>query len=217
MDAEGFLRLKTLVRAITISRTKTGVKLPPRVDQIHHLNFTLAERESYEVAKSQSRARLEEAISSRRQSCTTYNALSLLNMLRLICNHGILAKASLEKTPQPRRSPGDVSNAIFDEVLGGATSCSICGGNLLDDMLEGTVSGLASQPGGTAWDQMVCELCISDQIRNHRLEPSKLQSDSSSPATPVPDSDTAHIIESMSTKIKALVADLSKYNDIEKR
>ncbi|KAH6689414.1 P-loop containing nucleoside triphosphate hydrolase protein [Leptodontidium sp. MPI-SDFR-AT-0119] len=49
-DTEVFLRLKTLVRAITISRTKAVVKLPTRVDEVHHLNFTPAEREKYEAA-----------------------------------------------------------------------------------------------------------------------------------------------------------------------
>lgn len=100
-----------------------------------------------------------------------------------------------------------------------STSCSICGADLLDDILEGAVSGLASQPKRTECGQMICELCISDQMRDNRFEPQlrMFQNDSSAPATPIPDSDATPIIESMSTKIKALVADLYKHNDIEKR
>ncbi|KAL5326099.1 hypothetical protein ACEPPN_007237 [Leptodophora sp. 'Broadleaf-Isolate-01'] len=56
-------------------------------------------------------------------------------------------------------------------------------------------------------------------MRDNRFEPQlrMFQNDSSAPATPIPDSDATPIIESMSTKIKALVADLYKHNDIEKR
>jgi hypothetical protein len=64
---------------------------------------------------------------------------------------------------------------------------------------------------------MICELYIFNQIIDSKLEPSLQMplSDSSPPTTPVPDSNV--MIKSMSTKIKALVTDLYKYNDIEKR
>lgn len=198
------------------------VKLPTRVDQIHHLNFTAAERENYEAVRSQSRKRLEEAISSGNQSGKTFNALSLLNNLRLICNHGLLARSTLEKTSQQcsseRSSPGEISNALFGEVLDGSTSCSICGANLLDDILEGAVSGFVRPPKRAECDQMICELCISDQMTASKLEPSLQMPlrDSSRPTTPVPDSKVTYMIESMSTKIKVLVNDLYKHKDVEK-
>jgi SWI/SNF-related matrix-associated actin-dependent regulator of chromatin subfamily A3 len=96
-NPQGFLRLKVLVRAITISRTKTVIDLPPRIDKIHHLNFTEAEREKYESIKMKSRALLEEAILSGRNGKRTMNALWLLNILRLVCNHGLLTEHSLDE------------------------------------------------------------------------------------------------------------------------
>src|SRR5438045_3650692 len=50
-DPQGFLRLKTLVRNITISQTKEVVCLPPHVDEIHHLDFLLDDHQIYESPK----------------------------------------------------------------------------------------------------------------------------------------------------------------------
>jgi SWI/SNF-related matrix-associated actin-dependent regulator of chromatin subfamily A3 len=229
IDAQGFLRLKTLVRAITISRTKAVVELPPRVDEIHHLSFTPAERERYEAAKTQSRSLLEDAISSGNQGYKTFNALWLLNILRLICNHGLLAQSTLEKkisqSPQGSLavwSPG--SDSFYGNVLGGAVSCSNCGANLLEDILEGSVSsGAQNELQIAASEQIICERCrfqpSDDRIGRLRLNNMDLpeSAESSSPSTPIVDGDVALTIEFMSTKIKALVADLYKHIATEKR
>jgi SWI/SNF-related matrix-associated actin-dependent regulator of chromatin subfamily A3 len=229
-DALGFLRLKTLVRAITISRTKAVVQLPPRVDEIHHLNFTPAEREKYDATKTQSRALLEEAISSGNQGGKTFNALWLLNILRLICNHGLLAQSSVEnKTSQTQGSlggwsPGEASDSFHGNILGGAASCLNCSASLLEDILEGLVtSGFETQRQTTPCDQMICERCIS-QTSDDRIAQSPSNNwdlldggENSAPATPVIDCDVACTIKYMSTKIKALVSDLYKHNTTEKR
>jgi SWI/SNF-related matrix-associated actin-dependent regulator of chromatin subfamily A3 len=233
-DAQGFLRLKTLVRAITISRTKAVIQLPARVDEIHHLDFTPAEREKYEDAKIQPRMLLEEAISSGNQVGKTFNALRLLNNLRLICNHGLLAQSTItnptSRTPklQGGRSPNDAS--FYGNILDGATSCLNCGLHLLEAMLEGSESsGWETQRQTTAGDQMICELCISQTSDNRigksprdyldipKSGKSSAPATPATPTTPAEDYDTAFIIENMSTKIKALVADLSKHNTTEKR
>ncbi|CZR69489.1 related to global transactivator [Phialocephala subalpina] len=222
-NAEGFLRLKSLVRAITISRTKSVVQLPPRVDEVHHLNFTAAEREKYDLAKTQSRTLLEEAISSENQSGKTFNALWLLNILRLICNHGLLAQTFekqvlLAQCPSVGRSPRDFSSPPDGEVLGGSACCWSCGANLLEDILEGSVSGLATRNQKTNHDEMICESCVfqikSEKKLDHSLRID--QDDNSAPVTPIPDIDAIQMIEFMSTKIKALMADLHKHNATEK-
>ena len=219
------------MRAITISRTKAVVQLPPRVDEIHHLNFTPAEREKYEGAKIESRALLEEAISSGNQGGKTFNALWLLNFLRLICNHGLLAQSTLEKKPpqnlqgvQGGWSSGEALDSIYGTILCSAASCSNCGANILEDILEGSESsGIGIQLPRTPSELMICEQCnshisddkISQSPRNNLDLPDSAES--SAPVTPAVDSDVAFTIESMSTKIKALVADLYKHNTTEKR
>ena len=218
------------MRAITISRTKAVVQLPPRIDEIHHLNFTPAEREKYDAAKTQSRALLEEAISSGNEGGKTFNVLWLLNILRLICNHGLLAQSTVEnKTSQTQGSlggwsPGEAFDSFYDNTLGSAASCLNCGASLLEDILEGSVtSGFETQRQTIPCDQMICERCIS-QTSNDKIDQSPSDNrdlldsgENSAPATPVVDRDVAFTIKYMSTKIKALVADLYKHNTIEKR
>jgi SWI/SNF-related matrix-associated actin-dependent regulator of chromatin subfamily A3 len=92
-EQQGFLRLKALVRAITISRPKAIVNLPPRSDYIHHLDFSGEERVLYDDAKKQTVVLLQAAISSS-QGGRTFNALQRLNTLRLICSHGLLAQSN---------------------------------------------------------------------------------------------------------------------------
>lgn len=221
-NAEGFLRLKALVRAITISRTKAVVDLPTRIDEIHHLNFTPDEREKYDAAKGQSRAHLEEAIASNKQGTKTFNALSLLNNLRLICNHGLLAQSAAEKRLDCR-SPGpsgQVSNTNFETLFGGGVSCAICEADLFEDFIEGaSVTSINRQSQEDSRGPAICERCKSQEKfngtgwdGNEAMDRGK----TSGPATPTADEIVAPI-ESMSTKIKALIADLVKHSLDEKR
>jgi len=117
------------------------------------------------------------------------------------------------------QSPGDASNSPNGDILSGKSSCSSCGANLLEDILEESVSGLASRAQRAMCDQMICKSCIAQIGRNNQLNRSlSVDYDESSVAvTPIPDSNAIQIIESMSTKIKALVADLYKHNATEKR
>ncbi|KAH8749962.1 SNF2 family N-terminal domain-containing protein [Hyaloscypha finlandica] len=225
-DAQGFLRLKTLVRAITISRTKAVVDLPLRVDEIHHLDFSPAEREKYDAATIQSRLLLEEAISSGNQSGKTFNALWLLNILRLICNHGLLAQSTMEsklpRTPRSQgRSPCEVSDSVYGNILGGSANCLNCGANLLDDLLEGSAKADFEPHRQTRpCDQLICERCRSqnedDRAGYFQWDPSIESRENSAPATPSVDLDLALTISNMSTKIKALIANLDKHSTTEK-
>jgi SWI/SNF-related matrix-associated actin-dependent regulator of chromatin subfamily A3 len=231
-DPQGFLRLKTLVRAITISRSKAVVQLPRRTDEVHHLDFTAAERTKYEATKVQSRALLEGAISSGNKRGKTFNALWVLNMLRLVCNHGLLAKSSDERNISQVYQ--GISNApsmkitcdsFYSQVLG-ATACSNCGANLLEELLEGLPSaGLEEQPQSAPSAAILCEACsfhlsgtgLSSMPWHHNLSGDNEGSIGSGPAKPAKDENPTFHIEGMSTKIKALVADLCKHYATEKR
>lgn len=227
-DAQGFLRLKTLVRAITISRTKAVVQLPSRIDEVHHLDFSPAEREKYDDATIQSRVLLEEAISSGNQSGKTFNALCLLNILRLICNHGLLAHSTAEskifQTPRSVGgwSPGEASDSFYGNILGGSANCLNCGANLLDDLLEGSAKAdFDPQRQKRPCDQMICERCRSqtedDRAGYSPWDLSVESAENSAPGTPSADLDPGFTIKNMSTKITALVADLDKHYTTEKR
>lgn len=232
VDPLGFLRLKTLVRAITIARTKAVVHLPPREDFIYHLDFTSAENQLYEDAKKQTVALLRDAISSS-QAKTTFNALQRLNTLRLICSHGLLAqsnravKASGNATPcEYPEAKLDVSfnSRALDELLGGHSTCSNCGANLLEEFMEGQLS--ADQGfchNALKGNQTLCWCCKSQLIYSGLRPPSPAQY-LNSPGSPMsidssPSTDESQLLslEFMPTKIKALVKDLVQYGFDEKR
>ena len=203
------------------------VQLPPRVDEVHHLSFTSAELEMYETTKVQSRVLLEEAISSGRQDGKTFNALRLLNTLRVICNHGLLTRSTLGKniTQCSQRYLGgwsseEASSLPCSNILGNAC-CSNCGRDLLEDILEGPASATI-EPRATPFDKMICERCNAESSCGSLSQSARVitenpdSSECSTPATTPADSDEVSI-GSMSTKIKALVEDLYKHYTSDKR
>jgi SNF2 family DNA or RNA helicase len=115
-DRQGFLKLKTLVRAITISRTKNVVQLPSRLDEVHHLDFSPAERWMYTAATNETRSLIAQATAPYAAGCTKFNALQRLNALRLICCHGLLT----------RLTQGQDRNATQSSQLGTQSSRYEC-------------------------------------------------------------------------------------------
>lgn len=222
----GFLRLKALVRAITISRTKAVVLLPPREDEIHRLEFTPAERQVYETVKAEYKANLDEAICAGNQG-KTINVLALLNQLRLICNHGILTHQVNKENSRyksHRSPPKTPLGNVWRSCNTLLKSCSNCGVNLMNDILE---SGLAdcSQFEQKASDsnQELCHLCVNEMgdgfdglsVRSNWSGRSPTRSPT--PTTPRIDIQPNLDVDTMSTKIKALNADIYKHYKDEKR
>ncbi|PMD57317.1 uncharacterized protein K444DRAFT_644904 [Hyaloscypha bicolor E] len=206
-NREGFLRLKSLVRAITISRTKTVIKLPARVDEIHHLEFSSEESDGYNAAKKETIALFEEAISSNKQGGKTFNALTRLNFLRIFCNLGLC----------------DVCDSFYSNILDGSALCTQCGQALLEDLLEGTSRpDFDCSPNITRMPSL-CDNCKSDSSSHQsgltpffQREQSDVSAASSAPSTPSNQTQTLLPLESIPTKIKALVADLSTHCLTEK-
>jgi SWI/SNF-related matrix-associated actin-dependent regulator of chromatin subfamily A3 len=229
-NREGFLRLKCLVRAITISRTKTVIKLPARVDEIHHLEFSSEESDGYNAAKKETIALFEEAISSDRQGGKTFNALTRLNFLRIFCNLGLWC----HKRPNSGISPAfrecgnsftksGVCDSFYSNVLDGSARCTQCGQALLEDLLEGmSRPDFDCSPNITCMPSL-CDNCKydssfhqSDLIPFFQREQSNVSAASSAPSTPSNQTQTLLPLESIPTKIKALVADLSTHCPTEK-
>jgi SWI/SNF-related matrix-associated actin-dependent regulator of chromatin subfamily A3 len=231
-DPQGFLRLKTLVRNITISRTKAVVHLPTRIDEIHHLDFSIEERQKYECAKQETVALLEAAISSRSERTRTCNALERLNFLRLICNHGLLTQARQllrrDRTPEDvliRWTETTVEETFPDSSWISTNSCSNCGVDILENIFSDPqfpdIGLQASHPSRT-----LCEGCYAhfSNISSTEIFFNQYLQYQDLPATIDEDLDTAmadqyetNKIHSMSTKIKALVANLAQHYENEKR
>lgn len=233
-EQQGFLRLKALVRAITISRSKAIVNLPPRADYIHHLDFSREERLLYDDAKKQTVELLQAAISSS-QGGRTFNALQRLNTLRLICSHGLLAQSNqgteTSCQAQSRAAPDTQSylqDPFYEAFFVGRSFCCYCGMDLLEDFLEGSPSaGLYAGSVAPKSGPIMCERCrIQFEIpetRSSRLDeilglprsPFSPLSQSLSPS--IEDEQAPFSLELMPTKVKALVTDLSHHSSSEKR
>lgn len=229
-DRDGFLRLKSLVRAITISRTKTVIDLPARVDEIHHLEFSPQEREGYSNAIRDTIALFEEAISLGEESGKAFNALTRLNCLRIFCNLGLLvhtlhaSKGSgtlLERGSSPAHS---VDRDILDsDVPITSATCTQCTRTLVDDFLEGALTPSFEQRPSTAWPLTICEHCRFEMLSKPSAPASLFQDNyaaitelATSPSTSSNDSDSPVLMDSMPTKIRALITDLSKHTPTEK-
>jgi hypothetical protein len=116
-------------------------------------------------------------------------------------------------------------DSFYDDTLGGSASCDQCGADLLDDLLEGSPSaGLQNESNRAQRDRRLCETC-SPRIGSSGLMLWDLHdrfdiSDTSAygwPSTIVEDEAIPIDYESMSTKIKALIVDLVKHRNTEKR
>jgi SWI/SNF-related matrix-associated actin-dependent regulator of chromatin subfamily A3 len=237
-EEHGFLRLKALVRAITIGRTKKVVELPVRIDEIHYLDFSPAERKRYETAEKDTVSLLE-AISSGHQG-GTFNALQRLNVLRLLCCHGLLAQSSQvrkaalsfnappeywKQSREQELSFGD--DDLNGDVLRGSASCYHCGSDLLQDLLERSPTERISSPEELSGQES--KICVSCRSQMSWNEPCQMSQNftsfleppesciSSGPPNPTSGDGTSLPIELMSTKIKALTADLLKHSGTEKR
>lgn len=228
----GLVRLKTLVRYIAISRTRAVVNLPKRIDEVHRLDFSTAERQFYEAAKFQAIGLLDQAISSTDEETTTFNALQKLNTLRLICNHGLLAQKDL---PEGTRIISEGGTCVWDELSAenlfddddsgsefSAFSDSILNTtqSLFGDSQSSTSDGVqidSSQRGLALGDidpldhqDSSPELMFTHNVSQYRTR--SLQTLASAKSM---HSDQA-IIESMSTKIKALMKSLEDCYRVEK-
>lgn len=225
-DPKGLLRLKTLVRHITISRTRAVVNLPKRIDEVHHLDFSIAERQFYEAAKFQVITLLDRAISSNSEGITTFNALQKLNTLRLICSHGLLVQKSLpERTRIISESGAQIWNEVSaeslfdDDDIGSEFSAFSDSSNDLTEGLFDDPQYLApycaqvksSQPGHMLGERRHLDHQdnSNDPISTHKVPRYQTRSLHASASTKSMNNDQA-IIDSMSTKIKALMSSLQE-------
>ena len=236
-DPIGFYRLKTLVRAITIARTKTVIDLPPRKDFIFRLDFTSEEMQLYDDTKKQTVGLLQELFSSP-PAKARFNALQQLNTLRLICSHGLLAQSnrstlknsglSTPCTYLPSKLDTAFDQGLLGETFGVTVTCMRCGVELVEDFMEDQFS--ADQPpchNVHNNHQPLCGSCEFESVDSvlepassaHRLDlpRSPVSFELSPPSTEEDEELPLESLDSMPTKIKALVADLLQHGPNEKR
>ena len=88
-------RLRTLVRFITLRRSKKVLHLMPRKDHVQRLQFSPAERELYNNIRTRTRNAFPELLNHQAATKANYfDTLAWINKLRKICNHGLIMELS---------------------------------------------------------------------------------------------------------------------------
>ncbi|KAI1119112.1 SNF2 family N-terminal domain-containing protein [Nemania sp. NC0429] len=130
-------RLQTLVRATCLRRTKEKtlsldeLRLPPVSEKIENVQLHKDDQDLYDAIKTRCAevaAGLDEQPESNSSTKNkAKNILSIINALRLICDHGEQLLPSTMK-PYGQKKSGPISGRRVGESL--ATKCSICKGEI---------------------------------------------------------------------------------------
>ena len=228
-DRESISRLRLLVRAVTIRRSKKAIDLPFRKDEIHYLRFTTLERNVYENVKQLTIRQLD-AASSISGPYRVLNVLQWLTALRLVCNLGLqcqfVPKANLDKDFGWNKH---LAQSAFEELAnGGQACCSECFQDLSLRDIDGreTHDVLEEEPCLSETLQLFCPSCVPDLGYKHRLiavcnhlprcRDARL-SEAASPGFEGHAMDPEPENGQIPTKIKALLTDLSKRPSNAKR
>jgi len=228
-DRTGCLRVKTSVNFVTLYRTRAVINLPKRRDEVYHLGFTPEESEVYQNIKLRTAQVVTDAISSKERA-NYMNALSWLNQLRLVCNHGVMQG----KKPliQFEKGPWTSIRAqmIIEEMLDNRNAIySLCDTSVAEVMAEDldTKSTEISESVLFGCLQLICGSCLNEGI-NFDSCPTCSQEQRcvgfrviltpvSPPQTPGPNSLPEMSPTEIPTKIKALLTALNSAESSEKR
>ena len=172
-------RLQNLVRATCLRRTKKtiegSIELPQRIEKIETVEFNKADQELYTFFKGKT-AKIAAGLLPRSTSTSKFdqlkenNILSLINFLRLICNHGeqLLPQSAL-KAWKAR----DGTSIDWQMMQNCRRRCDICGADI-----EGTDFPASNIPelrcqhsicatcafqfeGNTAGEERKCQKCVA--------------------------------------------------------
>lgn len=226
-------RMRKLVNCVSLCRTKRIIDLPKREDLIFHLNLSPEEQEHYDRAKERTWRKFDDALSSNPLKTGQYlNALTWLNDLRLLCNHGLVQShrdvskthaITLQDTQAWNKS---TANKAFEAIVcANEAICAVCG-NILSGGAGGLSDSGSGRPHLSKCLTLTCGTCIRDSPSNKALQtcehspPCKSVEVSWSPDVApgakernLPDIPEAQV----PTKLRTLLNDLQKSPEGEKR
>jgi SNF2 family DNA or RNA helicase len=131
-NEEGIARLKALVQAISLRRTKASVlrelSLGPRVERVQSVTLSEEERTLYTIVKSGN-------------SGSTRSIFQTITKLRQVCDHGreLLPPETLAILDQ-----GCLNGERLEAISGESQSCECCGAAIQDSDLEEFANHLLS-------------------------------------------------------------------------
>jgi SWI/SNF-related matrix-associated actin-dependent regulator of chromatin subfamily A3 len=169
-------KLKKLVNCMSLCRTKAIIDLPPRVDEIHNLDFSPEEQEFYDKAKEGTIQKVELALASNPLKAGQYlNALQWLNELRLLCNHGLAQparhkKKTLEIEPQDTQTWNkSTANKAFETILvDGDAACAVCD-NVVSQVAGRVSTSETRRPFLSKCLTLTCGSCVKDSPKGQMV------------------------------------------------
>ncbi|PMD33599.1 hypothetical protein L207DRAFT_142233 [Hyaloscypha variabilis F] len=174
-EPDGILRLKNLVCMVALCRPQTVLNLPPRKNEVKLLEFSSAERDMYNAAKSKTVEVFKDQLTGQVESVTYLNCLKWLNRLRSICNHGVIqtSKSSGAFVNHDETGRGDwnasaAQQALQNMITSGLALCFGCSTNLEIGTYtsESALSKYASKHRLSQCLFLVCGKCISEQAKD---------------------------------------------------
>jgi SNF2 family DNA or RNA helicase len=203
-------KLQDLIRVTCLRRTKRLVKdtvdLPSFSERVQVVQFHPRDREIYNFFKqrtSQIAARSLKAGSPELEGLEDTNIISLLNFLRLVCNHGedLLLTGAL-KAWKAR----DSALIDWEMMLSNKQWCEVCNAEL-----KISSSPMSSSPSSRG-QQLVCSSCASSSEGYEALEdegtPAIIPASHQSPSFGRPNIRTTGSLTQPSAKIEALLKNL---------
>ncbi|XP_074547620.1 helicase-like transcription factor isoform X2 [Halichoeres trimaculatus] len=161
-DKAGLLNLQTLVKCITLRRTKSSkvngrplVSLPEKTVCMEQVELSQAEREEYELARNEGRSTIKRYVAEGSVLRNYADVLVILMRLRQLCCHpDLIARISSELGPSA--TPAELRERLIEKLRmvlasGSDEECSVC----LDSVRHPVITHCA---------HVYCRPCIAQVI-----------------------------------------------------
>lgn len=229
-------RLKTILRFIMLRRHKDILHLPKRTDMVIPIEFDDQDKAKYDQAKQAAIRYLDDIICSEKKWHGYVNAISKINALRMVCNLGCSTdprSAASDTAPSKSSSEASIDRESFDAALDDADQslhqddltestsiCTICGTLILTSPSPGPENSTPQRTASMVSNGSIqCRSCFSDSIGalgNSREGAMVLETESQLSCNDTIQGDwkTSRV---SSTKVEALVSDLTRQTQAKKR
>lgn len=207
-DEKGMKRLRLLVSAICLRRTKDCLGLPPRKNEIQPVVFSSEEKHLYETCKQSTVEFIELVFKEDGKLKSFTTVIQLILRLRQICNHGkeMLSTKTLKNIDDfilSQGSKGGISPLVE------AALCGLCGrkvqdvDSLLPCMHPACSSCFEEKELMVSKGELECSICVGADSPNSHHDRGIDQ--------PMPD---AMMVDyKPSSKVAALIKNLLSYNE----
>lgn len=207
-DQKGMKRLRLLVSAICLRRTKDCLGLPPRKNEIQAVDFNSEEKHLYETCKRSTVEFIEFVFKEDGRLKSFATVIQLILRLRQVCNHGkeMLSMKTLKNIDDFMSSQGSKGGISYPVET---ALCGVCGrkvqgiDSLLPCMHPACSSCNEEKEMMVSKGELECSICASTSSPGSNND---LRMDQ-----PMPDAKTVDY--KPSSKVAMLVRNLLSYNE----